>query len=60
MKFVDDSGNSIFLKDTSHRNIVEQFIANDLHDQRAELLNTSGLTVITDDNMFVEFGLAAR
>lgn len=60
MKFVDESGNSIFLKDTSHRNIVEQFIANDLHDQRAELLNTSGLTVITDDNMFVEFGLAAR
>lgn len=60
MRFTDDKGAPIFLKDAEHENVGARLAAQDLHDMRNEIVNTKGLHLITDDNMYVEYGLAAK
>lgn len=60
LRFIDESGNPVFSTNAAHRNVLEQFISGELHDQRTEILKHEELTVITDDNMFVEYGLLAK
>jgi spermidine synthase len=60
LRFTGVYGNPVFATDAAHEDVLKQLVGQDLRDFQSELASTRGLRMITDDNMYVEYGLAAH
>lgn len=60
LRFTGVLGSPVFEADARHEYVLNQLVDQDLPELRDVLANTRGLHIVTDDNMYVEYGLGAH
>ncbi|MDO8310345.1 MAG: methyltransferase domain-containing protein [Sideroxyarcus sp.] len=60
LRFTGVLGHAVFETDAKHLGVLNQLVGQDLPDFRSELASIKGLHMITDDNMYAEYGRTAH